>query len=207
MNYIFARKLFFLVLLWGYSSPILAFVELGLNYGYSKQVYGADREVTLLMRKYSGSLAIYIWGGVTGLELNYSDNQDILTDESDVDLGNNTEISSVRKRTRRKIYGAGLRQAFAGQKSFLIPVLSVGYAKQFEREMTTYTVISNGERTIIDAEETKRRYDSMFGTFMLKIRLSRFFSISGSAKTYFRAFEFNEAKYNISYSAGLVWIF
>jgi hypothetical protein len=47
----------------------------------------------------------------------------------------------------------------------------------------------------------------MFGAFTLQLRLTERFSLKGSVKSLFPAFEFNKAKDNLKYLVGFSWVF
>ena len=119
------------------------------------------------------------------------------------------EITNVYNLIESDVYGVGIRQAFASSKAFLIPMISLGYAKQFNRGKTQYTLRapSNGATTSFETAQDRKRYDSVFATFTLKFKISQTMSIDGSINTVFRAFEFSEARDSMKYGAGMSWLF
>ena len=62
--------------------------ELDFDFGYDKQVYGVNRESDYVTRTYSGSFAFYLFNA-TGIELNYSNSEDIDTNNAQIELTDN----------------------------------------------------------------------------------------------------------------------
>ncbi len=184
-----------------------AVTEFDFEFGYDKQVYGSERENKSTSRSYSGSIAFYFLS-MTAIEFNYAQEEDESTNLYGVTDGTIT-LESQTDSVVSTTYGVGLRQAFASRKSFLIPTLSLGWARQkyVDSSETTYTSVSSGQRIIIRDEEDTYEYDSVFASFAIKLRLTKRLSIKGSVNTVFQAFEFNEAKDQLSYRAGFSWIF
>ena len=190
-----------------FCSRALAVTEFDFEFGYDKQVFGTERENKSTSRSYSGSIAFYFLS-MTAIEFNYSHTDDETINVYDISDGSivlESQSDSVTSTTQ----GIGLRQAFASRKSFLIPTLSIGWARQkyVDSSETTYTSVSTGQRILIRDDEEVIEYDSVFAAFALKVRLTKRLSLKGSVNTVFQAFEFNEAKDQLSYRAGLSWIF
>jgi len=204
MKLSFIFFLFFLL-----ATTAQAIVEISGNFGYDKTVFGSERENYITNRTWSGVIAFYLWDR-TAIEFNYTDTEEISTENTDRDID---EIGAVRlsyqQRVRRKVYGIGFRQAFADRKSRIIPLLSIGYAKQFTQDDgdATYRLDSDNSVQTVSFDGISKREDSIFAAFILKFRITGGFSIQGSIKTLFPAFEYNEAKNNLKYLVGFSWMF
>jgi len=202
-------KFAIIVLFFMFSNIAQGMVEISGNFGYNKTVFGAQRENYITNRTWSGTLALYLWN-MTAIELNYSDSEEISTENTDRDID---EIGAIRlgyqQRVRTKVYGIGLRQAFANRKSRIIPLISMGYAKQFSEDdgEATYKLDSDNSTQTVFFDKMKKRQESVFAAFLLKIRITGGLSIQGSIKTIFPAFEYNEAKNNLKYLVGISWMF
>lgn len=82
-------------------SPAWAMMEIGGNFGYDKNVYGAARENKLTTRTYSGNWSIYMLSN-TALEFTYSESERITEEHTEYRLedelanfsviGNNSNI-------------------------------------------------------------------------------------------------------------------
>lgn len=191
------------------ASPAQALMELGFDFGYDRQIYGQERENKLVDRTYSGILAWYVFSS-TALELNYSRNEQIITQNSDVPLQNSTLVlDSTQNRVETSVYGVGIRQALLPQGYRLRPMVSVGYARQFVEDSTDYTIHDSGSNQTFSFSDgpSKRRDDSVFAGFMLQWQLGRNFAIKGSVRTVFPAFEYNSARDNLKYLAGFSLFF
>ncbi len=197
------------LILFLFSTYTWSFVELSGDFAYSKKVYGNQRENKMVERTYGGGMAFYFLSN-TALEFNYSQTEQIQTENEVLPVtGYNYSITSMQNRVTTNVYGIGLKQAFAGRNSFLTPSLSLGYARQFIEDTTdvTFTENTNGSQIFSSSDPTKARYDSVFGTFTIKIKLTKLLSLNGSVNTLFRAFEWNDAKNNLKYRAGFSWMF
>lgn len=192
-------------------NPAWALMEIGGSFGYDKNVYGAARENKLTTRTYSGNWSIYMLTN-TALEFTYSESERITEEHTEYRLedelanfsviGNNTNIMTY-------VYGVGIKQAFAGRNAPFRPLISFGYAKQFVSSTgdTLYRFETTGQEFRYVQSTTKRRYDSVFGSFELKFVLFGRISFTTSVRTYFKAFEWNRAQDNMKYMAGLSWMF
>jgi hypothetical protein len=185
-----------------------ALVELDTQFGYNRSVFGSNKESKDVSRTYSASMAFYFLS-LTAIEFNYHTSEDETVINYDLTGLTGTYLKSQYQNVSGDRYGVGIRQAFAGQKSFLVPTLSIGWARQKKTSYTNYEIIDTTSDTTynIKGEKSRNEYDSVFGSFALKIRLTRFLAIKGSITTYFQAFEWNEAKDQLSYMAGLTWMF
>ncbi len=193
------------------ATSMALMTEVGGSLGYDKEVYGTSRENTIRTRTYAGSMAFYFLQ-YTALELNYSHSKRMIEEHTvySIDsaatnvsvIGNNSTLDTV-------VYGIGLRQALSAKDAIIRPLISLGYAKQFIKSSgdTTYRLDLTGQEITVYLPTEKRRYDSVFGTFRLQIRLTATLSLSGSVSTFFKAFEFNRAQDNLKYLLGFSWIF
>ena len=185
-----------------------SFFEVGGSFSYHRQVYGEKRDSKSISRTYSGSLAMYILR-YSALEVNYSHNEDNIIDSRPtvIDETNNISIIQTHQRVYTQVYGAGLRQRLAPLSWRIAPYLSLGYAKQVEKTILSYTVDFDGTTKVLKYVSPPRQIDSVFGTFTLAVEITQFFKLTGSVATVFKAFESNRAKDNLKYLPGLRWIF
>ena len=186
-----------------------AVTELDFNFGFNKSIFGKDRENKSISKMYSAGIAFYFFN-LTAIEFTYGirkDGTDIVYEVSDVSSG--VYIQKASQILNVETIGVGIRQALASRRAFLLPVFSFGWSRQEFTEYTNFTTIdkatdiSNQYQTKIN----KTKYSSLFTSFSLKIKLTRGFSIKGSVKTIFKAFEWNEAKDRLRYSLGFSWMF
>lgn len=191
------------------TSLSFGMTELDLDFTYNKNILGSNRESYDRTRTYAGSVTFYFLT-YTGIEFNISHTENEIFgkyDNSGVSSGLviQNEITNIETRS----YGIGIRQAFAGRKSFMQPLLSLGWSYQ-EYTLNSSTVVTDLDTStdyLIESQEDKTKYSAMFAAFALKFRLTQFISLKGSVKTVFRAFEFEEARDQLSYNAGISWIF
>lgn len=186
-----------------------AITELDLGFSYDKSVFGETRDDKSTSRTYRGSIAFYFFN-MTAIEFNYSEKEDetiINNDTSGITSG--LVISDESQTITTQTYGVGIRQALASRKAFLVPTISVGWARQKAQSRSTATIVNktDSSRTVYDSGVSESEYDSVFGSFALKIRITKTMSLKGAVNTAFKAFEWDEARDQVSYSAGLTWIF
>ncbi|MFN8371129.1 MAG: hypothetical protein U0T83_10975 [Bacteriovoracaceae bacterium] len=196
----YQKKLLLILFLLLISTASYA-VEVGGSFSYFRRIYGDNLESSYVSRTYSGSVGFYLFMG-TGLEFNYSRSQDYITENQDVPVATNLTITSTQQRTITDIYGIGVKQALLPRGSFIMPVISLGYAKQFKRGEIDYTLDNNGTPVTLHYLTEHSRIDSMFASFRLQINLFKRLSINGSVDTVFKASEYKEAKNYLKYSAG-----
>ncbi|MAF77581.1 MAG: hypothetical protein CME60_05410 [Halobacteriovoraceae bacterium] len=183
-----------------------ALIELSGEYGLSQQVYGSQRNNNIESTTIGGSIALYLFDR-TAIELNYNQTETITDENRVLSIDDTYNLTKQINTVQIYSYGIGIRQAFASRKSRFRPSLSLGYARQFTSDSTTayFTNTDTGENFSISNAGSKSRYDSVFGTFSLEIMLTRRFSLRGSVKTIFKAFEFNRAQDNMNYLFGFSW--
>lgn len=184
-------------------------MELSGSFAYSKQVYGTDHDSKYTSRTYAGSYAWYIFS-VTGIELNYSQTTDTMVNNDDEEIPDTGySITQTRSEAITEVFGGGIRQALMPVKSLMVPSVSLGYARERKLSKTIYTIRNDttGSTVALDSAKARTESNSAYGTFALKFNFSQTFSLNGSVTTVFRAFEWEEAKYNIKYFAGFSWYF
>ncbi|MDO9182384.1 MAG: hypothetical protein Q7U04_08235 [Bacteriovorax sp.] len=191
--------------------PLKAFAvfEFDFDFGYDKQIFGANRQNSVVTRNYSVGLSSYLFD-LTAIDLNFSNTKDTTTqNERSRITGYNVDRISQQSRVSTNVFGLGIKQMLAGRGSWIIPVISVGYAREFITSGgdTTYEDVTSHAQLVIPAQLSKQRYNSVFGSFTLQLKLTDRFSLKGSVKTLFPAFEFNQARDNIKYLFGFAWIF
>lgn len=178
-----------------------AFVDFSANYWYSEQLHGIEDENKIVSQTVGVNWAWYIWS-VTAIELNYS--QTINEDDYNTDLTDGSDtINRIYKRTINQVYGIGLRQALAGRNSMIIPSIFIGIAKQTSKEETTYVI--NGASLIDDPEEIEQESGQI--SVALRIRVTELMGFRLSARSVFPDFDTSKIRNNVTYSAGLSWVF
>lgn len=182
--------------------------ELDFDFGYDRQIYGVNRENSVVSRNYNVGFSSYLFD-LTALDLNYSNNQDTTTQNDRYTVTTGYDVVSQQSRVRTSVYGIGLKQMLAGRGSRITPVISAGYAREFVTSGGDITVenTTNNTRTVYYQKESKQRYNSMFGAFSLQLKLTERFSLKGSVKTLIPAFDFNKARDNLKYLVGFAWVF
>lgn len=191
------------------STQAFAVFEIGGNYAYDRNVYGSDRENKKTTRTYSGHIAKYLFN-LTAIEFNVSQSESSITESPDVAVeGTDYVVDESNSKIITKSWGVGLRQAMAPRKAFLVPMLSIGYARQIVESSGNlkFRNTTNGNTVTSENDPYKDSYNSVFATFTIKLRLTKTFSITGSANTYFPAFEFDKARDDVKYMGGFSWMF
>lgn len=182
--------------------------EFDFDFGYDKQIYGINRENSLVSRTYAGGLSTYLFE-LTAIDINVSRTLEVDTQNDRWNVATNYDVVSYQNKITTDVYGIGIKQMFAGRNSFVVPILSVGYAKEFLEYTKSYTVEDTATlaRIITNPSASKQRIDSMFAAFILQFKVTERLSLKGSVKTLLPAFDFNKAKDNLKYSVGMAWIF
>ncbi len=188
------------------SNQVHALMEISGEYGLSKQVYGTDRNNDIESTTIGASWALYLFD-YTAIELNYNQTETITDENNTLTIDSTYDLTRQVNTVQIYSYGIGIRQAFASRKSRFRPSMSLGYARQFTSDSTVAYFKNNdtGNTFSISDVEQKSRYDSVFGSFSLEIMLTRTFSLRGSVKTIFKAFEFDRAQDNMNYLFGFSW--
>ncbi|MGZ3787004.1 MAG: hypothetical protein ACXVLQ_00695 [Bacteriovorax sp.] len=191
--------------------PLMSFAgvyEFDFDFGYDRQIYGASRQNSVVSRNYSVGFSSYLFD-LTAIDFNVSNTQDITSQSDRYTVTPGLDVIAQQNRVRTSVYGVGIKQMLAGRGSRITPVISAGYAREFvtsSGDITTENTSTMAQKVFYLAE-SKQRYNSMFGAFSLQLKLTESFSLKGSVKTLFPAFDFNKAKNNVKYLAGFAWIF
>ena len=119
------------------------------------------------------------------------------------------DIIAQQNRSQTDVFGIGIKQMLVGRGARIIPVISAGYARQFVTSSGDITIENTTTSGIerVNLNESKQRYNSVFGSFTLQLKLTESFSLKGTVRTLFPAFEFNKAKDNLKYLIGFSWVF
>ncbi len=188
------------------TSSSYALIEISGDYGLSQQSYGSDRDNNIESTTIGSSVALYLFD-LTAIELNYNQTETVTDENSTLSIDDTYNLTRQVNTVQIYSYGIGIRQAFARRKARFRPSISIGYARQFTSDSTVayFENVGTGNTFSISDVETKSRYDSVFGSFALEIMLTRTFSLRGSVKTIFKAFEFDQARDNVNYLFGFSW--
>jgi predicted small secreted protein len=114
---------------------------------------------------------------------------------------------SIQNKVHTNIYGVGIKQSLANMKSFLVPMIGIGHAKQMKSGGTSYTIRDSSGDRILEVQRSKNTVDSTSAMFSLKINFSQRMGITGSVKTVFPAFEWDKARDSVKYEAGISVLF
>lgn len=203
-----------------FSHKAHALIDLSVNYSYNRSVF-REEETELnptpenaisTTQGWSVVLAWYLWE-YTALEVNYSESTYRLEDRRDAISSDGITIRSVDSIVLSRSTGAGIRQAFASRKSWIIPMISIGFAKLTTSGSTTYNIeytdATTGQVTEdeITIEEDTQVQNSGYATFPLRFRFSRSMGVTLAVKTIVPEFEWDRAEDNMTYQAGLSWVF
>ena len=189
------------------STNSYALMEMGVNYGYDRKVYGSARENKQTATTFSGSWAIYFLT-LTALEFSFSQTEQVTTEKNSLAIdGSTITITGIITNVDSRMFGVGIKQALGPKKAWIRPAISIGYARQFVEDKTfiNYSDSSDGSTGSIQDSESKFRSDSVMASFSLQIFLTKTFALKGSVRTIFPAFEFNKAADDVKYLAGISW--
>ena len=192
--------------------PLKAFAVVGfevdLDFGYDEQLYGTSHENSIVTRTYSGGFSTYLFN-LTAIELDASRTYEVNTQNDRFTVATGFDLTSDCNTVKTDVYSVGIKQMLAGRNAFIQPAISAGYAKEFVTYGRVVTVQDTTTQiySVKDLGTTKQRTDSMYASFILQFKITERLSIKGSVKTLFPAFNYNEAKSNLKYLAGLSWIF
>ena len=208
-----SRFIFLLLVFCANSS--FAYVDLSLNYSQSSrklaEVVTEDGEDAGSARtnstNYSVVMAWYLWE-YTAIELNYSQSTEKLTDDRVVASGTDgITIMSLESTVVTKTSGAGIRQAFASRKSAIIPSLAIGYAQYTTSGTSKYLLDVSGTEVDYEQAQDAEVTASGYVTFTLRLRLTQLMGLTFAANSVMPDFDTDLAEDNVTYSAGLSWIF
>jgi hypothetical protein len=202
--------IFFLI-----SFNVSAYVDLSLNYTFSKRRLQAVETDTnpdpgaavTTTSGYTINWAWYIWE-YTALELNYSESKQQLVDNRQAATDDETlTIKNIDSTILTQVSGVGLRQSFANRKARIIPSLSLGYAKYTTSGLSRYVLDDSGTEKELEIEKDKEVFSSSYASISLRIRFTQFMGLTLGAKTIMPEFDTSEAANNVTYSAGLSYVF
>jgi len=113
--------------------------EFDFDFGYDKQIYGSNRENSIVSRTYSSGISTYLFD-LTAIDINASRTLEINTQNERYPVtGYTVDVVGDQSKLTTDVYGIGIKQMLAGRNAFMVPVISIGYAKQFleiSREVT-----------------------------------------------------------------------
>lgn len=205
------KKLIILII---FSFNAFSYVDLNLNYSFSRSVIDGeeidgedDQKATSTTERFAVNWAWFIWE-YTALELNYSKSSKRLVDTRTYE----TDTASVKVIKQDNVVytdvaGVGIKQSFANRKSFLIPSLSIGYAKLITSGETNYIFDISGSEEAVSSKTEKEEFNSSYVTFELRFRLTKLMGITLSANSVMPDFETDKLEDNITYSGGFSWVF
>lgn len=184
-----------------------ALAEFNFDFGYDRQIYGVNRQNSVVSRNYSAGISTYLFD-LTALDLNYSNTQDTTSQNDRYTVSAPYDITAQQNRVRTNVFGLGIKQMLVGRGARLTPIISAGYAREFVTSSGDISVENTTTKAVqkVYLNETKQRYNSVFGSFTLQLKLTDRFSLKGSVRTLFPAFEMNKAKDNLKYLVGFSWI-
>jgi hypothetical protein len=205
------KKLLILLI---FSFNSYSYVDLGLNYSFSRSVVDGinieedeDQKATSTIETLTVNWAWYIWE-YTAMELNYSKSSRRLVDDREYETDDATiKVIKQDSVSYTEVAGIGIKQSFANRKSFFIPSISIGYAK----------MITSGERNVlfevagneVPASDPidKEEFNSSYVGAELRFRLTKLIGITLSARSVMPDFETDKLEDNLTYSAGFSWVF
>jgi hypothetical protein len=209
------KFLFFTVIV---SSCAYGYVDLNLGYSFSmRKVDGVETDTNpepgsaqTTTSGYTLNWAWFVWE-YTAIELNFSQTTQRLLDDREVSTedssGNPFTIKQQDSTVITQTSGIGIRQAFASRKARIIPTLAIGYAKYVTSGTTKYIFDFDGTELDFEQEQDKEEFSSSYASFSLRFRITQLMGLTISAKTVMPDFETDEAGNNVTYSAGLSWVF
>ncbi|MBD65703.1 MAG: hypothetical protein CME62_10885 [Halobacteriovoraceae bacterium] len=204
----------FILFLFVISTSSWAYVDLSLNYTKSiRKVEGIETDenpnpgaAVTTSEGVSVNWAWFMWE-YTALELNYSQSEETLVDDRKVQI-DDTTIHEIQNIVVTEVTGVGIRQAFASRKAAIIPTLSIGYAQFATSGRTLYDAENaSGTRSDIEVTQDREVFSSSYAAFSLRFRFTELLGLTLGAKTVMPEFETKEAENNLTYTAGLSWIF
>lgn len=197
------------------SFDALAYVDLNLSYTYSlRRVKGIETstnpdpgEALSTTSGYTINWAWYIWE-YTALEFNFGETTQRLKDDREIATDDDTlTILELDSTLVTQVQGVGIRQAFASRKASIIPSISIGYAQYTTSGKTKYSLDRNGTDDTLTVEKDKETFNSYYAGVGLKFRFTQLLGLTLAAKTVLQDLDTSEAGDNVTYSAGLSWVF
>jgi hypothetical protein len=206
------------ILLLATSYNSYSYVDLNLSYSYTKRkiegidpVTGdTDSDYGQAISTSSGYHVNWAWNiwEYTALEFNYSERNEHLVDDREVtDTDSGITIKEVDSLIKTTVQGIGIRQSFANRKSAIVPTISIGYAKLTTSGETKYTLNQLSVDYDITQIRDKEVYNSSYASFSLAFRITQLVRLTLMGKTVMPDFDTAQANNNLTYSAGLSWMF
>lgn len=210
-------KVVFLFLSLLIAGDAYSYVDLSLSYSQStRRVEGVETDLNpdpgdaiTTSKGYSVNWAWYLWDRLA-IEVNYGSSSERIVDDrsvSQISDGKTTTINQLDSVIETETIGAGLKLAFADRKAVIIPSLSLGYAKYKTSGKATYDITIDGTDIIFEQEEDEETFNSSYAQASIRFRFTEYIGLTIAAKTVMPDFETSEAANNITYQAGLSWVF
>ena len=201
-----------------FSLQAMSYVDLNLSYTFSmRQVNGVETvtnndpgSVQSTTSGYTLNWAWYIWE-YTAIEFNYAENKQRLLDDrkiiaEDAD-GDAFTIKETDNTVITQISGVGIRQSFAGRGSRVIPSLAIGYAQFVTSGTQKYLLEIEGNDIPVQNDQDREVFSSSYITLAVKFAFTKFLGLTLSGKAVMPDFDTSQAANNVTYSAGLAWMF
>lgn len=197
------------------SFPAWSYVDLNLGYSFSvRQVDGIETEANpnpgsaqTRSTGYTANWAWFIWE-YTALEFNFSHTTERLVDDREVATDSAAiTIKKVDSTVITQVQGVGIRQSFASRKARIIPSLAIGYAQYTTSGTSIYTLDDSGTEVDLEIQQDREVFSSSYASFALRFRITDLMGLTVSARAIMPDFETEQAQNNVTYSAGLSWIF
>lgn len=186
-----------------------AYVDLSIQYSISNREAindtNTEGELTTESKTISATWAWYIWE-YTALEFNYSKSEESQLNTRSFTDGTVT-FNRIKSVTITEVKGAGLRLSFAKRRAFIVPSLSAGYALLTTSGDIEYDYEVSGTQRSLTNPVEEETSSSSYVTAGLRINFSKYMGLSITGKSVMEDFKFSEADKNITYLAGLSWIF
>lgn len=199
---------YILILVFSFSS--YAYVDLSLQYSASKtesiQDPNIEGEIISENQTLSVGWAWYIWE-YTALELNYSKSKYTQTNTRRQQVDPTFILTKLVSVTETEVKGAGLRFSLAKRNSFILPTFSVGYALLTTSGQTQYDYELSNVPGSNEYDDPEQESSSSYISAGLKFNITKLMGLQFNAKTVMEDFKLSEADKNITYLAGLSWVF
>jgi len=199
---------YLLIFLISFSS--FAYVDLSIQYSASKRESISDPNIEgdlmTETKTISATWAWYIWE-YTALEFNYSKSEETQLNTRRQQIEPTFVLTKTETLTETEVKGIGLRLSFAKRRAFIVPTLSGGYALYTTQGRTDYDYEISGTSGSSSYEVDEETSSSSYITAGLKFNFSKYMGISLTAKSVMEDFDFAQADKNITYLAGLSWVF
>lgn len=199
-----------------FQGSAYSYVDLSLSYTQSVQKLDGDKvadsseepgTAKTTSKGYTVNWAWYVWE-YTAIELNYAETNERLEDNRKAATSSKTiTIEKIDSSIVTKTQGIGIQQRFANRKARFIPSIALGYAKYTTSGKVKYDILNGGVKDQIDITRDKVTKNSAYVTMAFKIRFSQFLGLTLSAKSVMPDADTSKAANNLTYSAGMSWVF